>query len=136
MNVFETDYSNLFAAGLRVIQSRRTSRRSSPESPLSPSPVSSPTRTSEHERDPTQSSGSSSSWKTFHFPTRLWRRRPSPRNDKASSADARSLTPTKDSKSKSARRRSMPGDVAEENALDVRIWDWSTRVSNLTTVFG
>jgi len=30
----------------------------------------------------------------------------------------------------------MPGDVAEESALGVRIWDWSTRVSNDTTVIG
>ncbi|KAH9954896.1 hypothetical protein BC827DRAFT_919764 [Russula dissimulans] len=142
MSVFETDYSNLFAAGLRVIQSRRTGRRSSPESALNPAAVSSRMSTSEHDHDPTPSTGSSSSWKTFHFPTRLWRR-PSPRNNKASSADASSsLTPTntRDAKPKPTRRRSrsMPGDVAEEStsALDVRIWDWTTRVSNAATIFG
>jgi hypothetical protein len=36
-------------------------------------------------------------------------------------------------KPKPARRRSMSGGVVEETALDVRIWDWSTRVHRATS---
>jgi hypothetical protein len=39
-----------------------------------------------------------------------------------------------DPKAKPARRRSMPGGVMEETSLDVRIWDWSTRVSYANTI--
>jgi len=41
---------------------------------------------------------------------------------------------TNDPKSKPARRRSMPSGVMEETTLDVRIWDWSTRVSYANTI--
>ncbi|KAI9454803.1 hypothetical protein F5148DRAFT_1288535 [Russula earlei] len=125
MSVFEADYSNLFAAGLRVIQSKSKGRRSSPDSPLC-SPVPSSTATTEHDQGLTPSSGPSSSWRTFHFPTRLWRRT-SPRNDKRSSAGP-DLTTAKEAESKHARRRSMPNGIGEESVLDVRIW--RARVSN------
>ncbi|KAH9981705.1 hypothetical protein BJV74DRAFT_75084 [Russula compacta] len=128
MNMFETDYSNLFAAGLRVIESRSTDRTSLSAESQPSSSISPFTGIANRDQHPPLSS-SSSSRKAFHYPTRLWRR-PSPRNEKTSSADSSLST----ARSKPARRRSLSGGVVEETALDVRIWDWSTRVSNATTI--
>ena len=134
MNVFvETSYSNLFAAGLRVIHSRSTGRRSSSDPQLSSLvSLSSSIGAVDHDQHPPVSSRTPSSRKTFHFPTRLWRL-PSPRSEKSGSADA-NIMATKDANSKPARRRSMPGGTVEETTLDVRIWDWSTRMSFANTI--
>jgi len=133
MNVFETSYSNLFAAGLRVIHSRSTSRRSSSDSQLRSLVSHSPsTGAVDHDQLSSVSSRAPSSGKTFHFPTRLWRL-PSPRNEESESAGA-NMTAAKDATSRPAHRRSMPGGIMEETTLDVRIWDWSTRVSFATTI--
>jgi hypothetical protein len=134
MNGFETDYSKLFAAGLRVIQSRSKGRRSSESqhcTPVSNAPSS--IATADYDHLPTASSKAASSRKTFHFPTRLWRL-PSSRNEMTESAVRNLAAATNDPKSKPARRRSMPSGVMEETTLDVRIWDWSTRVSYANTI--
>jgi hypothetical protein len=41
---------------------------------------------------------------------------------------------TNDLSAKFARRRSMPSGITEGTPLDVRIWDWSTRVSYANTI--
>jgi hypothetical protein len=136
MNVFETDYSKLFAAGLRVIQSRSKGRRSPSEHQHCPPVSNSPsTVTADCDHLPTASSRVPSSWKTFQFPARLWRL-PSSRNGTTESAERILPATTNDSNAKAARRRSMPSGNLEETTrdLDVRIWDWSRRVSYATTI--
>jgi hypothetical protein len=134
MNVFETDYSKLFAAGLRVIHSRSKGRRSPSEHQHCP-PVSnsSSTATADYDHLPTASSRVASSWKTFQFPTRLWRL-PSSRNEATESAEPNLPAAANDPNAKPARRRSMPSGIMEETTLDVRIRDWSARVSYATTI--
>ncbi|KAI0246297.1 hypothetical protein BJV78DRAFT_1158008 [Lactifluus subvellereus] len=119
----DADYSNLFAAGLRVIESRSSSYLGSSVSSSSPP-----------DNEDVTAPNKIPSWKTFHFPTRLWRC-PSPRNEKTPAADP-SLNAACDVKPKPARRRSMSGGVVEETALDVQIWDWSTRVHQATSLLG
>ena len=59
---------------------------------------------------------------------------PVPAESKKSEFADADMTATKDAKSKLARRRSMPTGVVEGTTLDVRIWDWSTRMSFPTTI--
>jgi hypothetical protein len=134
MDVFEADYSNLFAAGLRGIQSRSTDLDRPQLHPTRPA-ISSSVGAGSADRDQgvKRVKGPSvppSFWKSFLLSTRLWRR-PSrlPRTEKTSPA-VRSLTFWNDSVSKSARRQSIPSDVVEESSLKLRILDWSLRVSN------
>lgn len=132
MDVFEADYSNLFAAGLRGIQSRSTDPdRSSSKSQLQPaisSPIGDgPDQDVKRVEDPNVPS---SVWKSFLPSTRLWRR-PSrfPQTVKTSSV-IRNLTSWNSTTSKSARRESIPSDIVDQSSLKLRILDWSLRVSN------
>jgi len=135
MDVFESDYSNLFAAGLRGIQSRSTDPDpSSPKSQLYPVIASSiDTGSADHNQDVKRVKGPgipSSFWKSFHLSTRLWRRPARlPRSEKISSV-VRGLTARSDAESRSTRRQSIPSNVVEEASLKVRILDWSLHVSN------
>ncbi len=112
MNVLQTDYSNLFAAGLRVIESRTTSRGSSypgydseleGEDIIGPSP-----------KKP--------------FPTKLWRRLSG-----RSSSNIDGATKPRHSRWRSMLSGTLAG---HETALDARVWDWSTRVYRATTLRG
>jgi hypothetical protein len=138
MDVFETDYSNLFAAGLRGIQTR-SSGRSSSEPQLCPA-VSSSAGSADLGQDVKRVKGPSipsSFWKTFLLPTRLWPRPSrlsrSPRIEKALSA-VRSPSVSTNAKSKPTRPQAMPSDAVEETSLNLRILDWSLRVSNATAI--
>lgn len=134
MNVLQTDYSNLFAAGLRVIESRSTGRGSSESHPVhAVSPTNS--NLSPSDREPEGEFAAPidvSPKKTSRFSTKLWRR-VSWRREKPSSAN----TNVVDGGAKPHQRtwRSMlPGCVGQETALDARIWDWSTGVYRATTL--
>lgn len=125
MDVFEADYSNLFAAGLRGIQSRST------DSVRPPSSIGA--GSADRDQDVKRVKGPSvppSLWKSFLLPTRLWRR-PSrfPRTEETSPA-VRNLTLLNDTASKSSPQQSIASDVVEESSLKLRILDWSLRVSN------
>lgn len=136
MDLFETDYSNLFAAGLRGIQSRPTGRSTS-EPQLGPA-VSSSTGSAARDEDVKRVKEPTippSFWKTFLLPTRFWRPPSrSPRRGKPSSSAVRSPTASNDARSKPARPQPqlMPRDIVEETSLNLRILDWSVRVSNAT----
>src|SRR5258707_7171634 len=131
----DADYSNLFAAGLRGIQSRSVDPgRSSSEPQLYPAVSSSKgAGSADHDQDVKRVKGPgvpSSFWKTFLLSRRLWRRSsPSPRSEKTSTA-VRSLTASVNAESRSAHHRSIPSNVVEETSLKLRILDWSVRVSN------
>jgi hypothetical protein len=106
MNVLQTDYSNLFAAGLRVIESRTTGRRSYEEEDfVGPSIELAPRKPSP-------------------FPTKLWHRLSGRRAESSSKIDG---------VAKPRWRSMLSGTLAApETALDERIWDWSTRVYRAT----
>ena len=131
MDVFEADYSNLFAAGLRGIQSRSTDADQPQLHPATSSSVGAGSADCDQDVKRVKSpSFPSPFWKSFLLSTRLWRR-PSrfPRTEKASSA-VHSLTFLNDTSSRSSRRQSIPSDAGEESSLKLRILDWSLRVSN------
>ncbi|KAI9454778.1 hypothetical protein BJY52DRAFT_707235 [Lactarius psammicola] len=134
MNVLQTDYSNLFAAGLRVIESRSTGRGSShPVSAVSSTNLNLSASDRESEEDfpaPIEVAPK----KTSSFPTKLWRH-VSLRREKSSSPNTSALAGG--AKPRHRRWRSMlPGCVGQETALDARIWDWSTSVYHATTLPG
>lgn len=132
MNILQTDYSNLFAAGLRVIESRSTGRGSS--HPVSSTNLDLSASDREPEEDlavPVEVAPK----KASHFPTNLWRH-VSWRKDKSPSASSSAIAGG-GIKSRHRRWRSvLPGNVAQETALDARIWDWSTHVYHATTLLG
>ncbi|KAH9052281.1 hypothetical protein EDB87DRAFT_533933 [Lactarius vividus] len=111
MNVLQTDYSNLFAAGLRVIESRSTGRGSSQSYPVHAVSL----NLSASDRDPEGEFAApveDSPKKTSRFSTKLWRR-VSWRREKPSSAN----TNVVDDVAKPRQRtwRSMlPGCVGQE----------------------
>ncbi|KAI0259663.1 hypothetical protein BC834DRAFT_1045133 [Gloeopeniophorella convolvens] len=127
MSVLYTDYSRLFSAGLRVIESRRTPRRPHLAALSVLTHTSSHTSSDSPAPSPPPKRPAPAPWK------RLWRRSvlpkpiatpaPAPTPPHPEKADPRSA--------KRARRRMMPARVVEDTALDVRIWDWSARVSRL-----
>ncbi|KAH9063549.1 hypothetical protein EDB87DRAFT_127617 [Lactarius vividus] len=131
MNVLQTDYSNLFAAGLRVIESRSTGRGSSQSYPVHAVSL----NLSASDRDPEGEFAApveDSPKKTSRFSTKLWRR-VSWRREKPSSANTNVVDD--DAKPRQRTWRSMlPGCVGQETALDERIWDWSTGVYHATTL--
>ena len=132
MNVLQTDYSNLFAAGLRVIESRSTGQGSSsyPVDAISSTDL----ILSTSEEDFTAPSEVAPN-KSSRFPAKLWRH-VSWRTDKSSSS---ANTSALASGAKPPRRRwlsMLPGNVRQETPLDARIWDWSTRVYHATTPLG
>ena len=132
MDVFEADYSNLFAAGLRGIQSRSTDPdRSSSKSQLQPAIGSD--QGVERVEGPNVPS---SVWKSFLPSTRSWRRPPRlPQSVKTPSV-VRNLTSWSGFVSKSARRDSIPSNILEESSLKLRILDWSLHVSNAVDTLG
>ncbi|KAI0269086.1 hypothetical protein BGY98DRAFT_1101233 [Russula aff. rugulosa BPL654] len=129
MDVFEADYSNLFAAGLRGIQSRSTDPDRSPQPDISSSIGAG---SADRDQDVKHVKGPSvpSFWKSFLLSTRLWRL-PSrfPRAEMSSSA-VRNLKSWTNAVSKASRRQSIPSHVVEESSLKLRILDWSSHVSN------
>ncbi|KAI9434389.1 hypothetical protein H4582DRAFT_797200 [Lactarius indigo] len=134
MNVLQTDYSNLFAAGLRVIESRSTGRGSShPVQTVSSTNLNS----SASDREPSEDSAASievAPKKTSRFSTKLWRR-VSWRREKPSSANTNAVEGGVKPRRRSWRSM-LPGCVGQETALDARIWDWSTSVYHATTLLG
>jgi hypothetical protein len=127
MNVLQTDYSNLFAAGLRVIESRSTGRACSPA--FAVSSTASVRQTEEDFTAPIEVA----SKKCSRFPANLWRH--VSRKEKASSTNASFLAG--DAKPRLWRWRSMlPGSVGQDVPLDERIWDWSTSVYHATALPG
>ena len=137
MDAFEADYSNLFAAGLRGIQSRSTDPDRSPsELHFHPAiSLSIGAGSADHDQDVERFKGPSvpsSFWRSFLLSTRLWRRPQAsrfPRTEKTSFA-VRSLKSWTHAVSKTSRRQSIPSDVVEETSLKLRILDWSSHVSN------
>lgn len=134
MNVLQTDYSNLFAAGLRVIESRSTGRRS-PTHPVLVDDGSSINRnmsTSDLEsEDDFMAPIEVTPKKTSRFPAKIWRHVSLRREKSCSSTNASALAPG----AKPARPRwlsRLPGNVKQESPLDARIWDWSTGVYHAT----
>ncbi len=136
MNVLQTDYSNLFAAGLRVIESRSTGRGSSESHPVY-AVSSTNLNLSASDREPEEDFAAPievTPKKTSIFPTKLWRH-VSLRREKSSSPNTSALAGS--AKPRHRRWRSMlPGSVGQETALDARIWDWSTSVYHATTLVG
>ena len=123
MDGFEADYSNLFAAGLRGIQSRSTD----------PDRSSFGAGSADRDQDVKRIKGlsvPSSYWKSFLLYTRSWRRPSRLSRTENTSSVIRSLTSLNGAASKSAHRQSIPSDVLEESSLKLRILDWSSRVSN------
>ncbi|KAF8274626.1 hypothetical protein EI94DRAFT_1695775 [Lactarius quietus] len=136
MNVLQTDYSNLFAAGLRVIESRSTGRGSShPVFAVSSTNL----NTSASAREPEEAFTAPiehSPKKCSRFPANLLRR-VSWRKEKSSSTNASVLA----SDAKPPRfwrwRSMLPAEsVEQEMQLDERIWDWSTSVYHATALPG
>ena len=134
MNVLQTDYSNLFAAGLRVIESRSTGRGSSPH------PVSAVSSTnlnlSASDREPEEDFRAPievSHKRSSGFPASLWRH-VSRRKEMSSSANDSVLAGG--AKSRLWRWRSMLPSFGQETPLDERIWDWSTSVYHATALPG
>ena len=133
MNVLQTDYSNLFAAGLRVIESRSTGRGSSPH------PVSAVSSTnldlSVSDREPEEDFRAPievAHKKCSSFPANLWRH--VSRKEKSSSANDSVLAGG--AKPRLWRWLSMLPSFGQETPLDERIWDWSTSVYHATALPG
>ena len=129
MNVLQTDYSNLFAAGLRVIESRSTGRGSSFQ------PVDAVSSTnlnlSTSDLEPEEAAPKKSS----RFSAKLWRHASGRREKSSSSANTSALA----GGAKPSHRRwlsMLPKNVKQETPLDARIWDWSTHVYHATTLLG
>jgi len=123
--VLQTDYSNLFAAGLRVIESRSTGRGCSPVFTVSSTDLnlSASVEDAPIEVPPKKSS---------RFPANLWRH-VSSRKEKSSSTNGSFLAD--DAKPRHWRWRSMlPGSIGQDAPLDERIWDWSTSVYHATAL--
>lgn len=118
MNVLQTDYSNLFAAGLRVIESRSTGRACSPVFTVSSADMNFSTSV-EEDIPPKKSS---------RFPANLWRH-VSSRKEKSSSANGSFLAD-------GAKPRIWRWRSRQEAPLDERIWDWSTGVYHATALPG
>ncbi|KAH9988857.1 hypothetical protein BJV77DRAFT_1069876 [Russula vinacea] len=112
MDLFETDYSNLFAAGLRGIQSRPTGRSTS-EPQLGPA-VSSSTGSAARDEDVKRA-------KEPTIPPRFGRPSFSPRDSGVPPHVLRG-----------GESLLHPRDIVEETSLNLRILDWSVRVSNAT----
>jgi hypothetical protein len=131
MNVLQTDYSNLFAAGLRVIESRSTGRGSTSHPVDAISFTDLNLSTSDLEEDFTAPIDVP---KSSRFPGKLWRHVSWRREITSSPANTSALAGAKP-----PRRRwlsMLPGNDRQETPLDARIWDWSTRVYNATTLLG
>jgi len=132
MNVLQTDYSNLFAAGLRVIESRSTDRGSLSHPVHAVSSLNRSISDLEpEEKAPIEVAPK----KTSRFPAKIWHHVSRRREKSSSSANASTLA----SGAQSPPRRwlsMLPGNVREETPLDARIWDWSTHVYHATTLPG
>ena len=131
MNVLQTDYSNLFAAGLRVIESRSPGRGSfHPVDAVSSVNVNWSVSDEEVFTAPIDIAPKKSS----RFPANLWRRVSWGKERSPSTNDSVLAC---GSKPRLWRWRSMlPGSVGKETPLDERIWDWSTSVYHATALPG
>jgi hypothetical protein len=136
MNALQTDYSNLFAAGLRVIESRSTGRGSSshPVDAVSSTDLNLSTSDLEPEEGFTTPIEVAPK-KSSRFPANLWRHVSWRKEKLSSSAKTNALA----GGAKPPRRSWLsmsPGNVRQETPLDARICDWSTRVYHATTLLG
>jgi len=128
MNVLQTDYSNLFAAGLRVIESRSPGRGSFDAVSSTNLNWSSSDRVTE------EAPIDLSPKKSSRFPANLWRRVSWGKEKSPSTNDSVLACGFKP---RLWRLRSMlPGSVGQETPLDERIWDWSTSVYHATALPG